>query len=395
MTARTLSSTAKSCRCRVRDREVELDRLAVDLLAGQKVFLTLSPKAVRQILSGPQALRGAARAGTDRRGHRPQLQFVRRVSRRLRPCARVGRYARGPRAPQLRDLLGAVRPEFRSHLRHRRRCNCSFPSIRADGSRCCAARWDNLALPVRIAEARAAGWPSPCTSSRAIGAFNGGASSTPCAPRSNTTAGRLRGSPARTLPHGTHVGPQPPLYKAVPGHALQKIPPRPSPSSSSEAARVTGISRHPVSRRHRGALRHLPYDVQRLAQNYGTTARADASRTDSRTRACHVTLKRLLGEHQTLFEATWQRSPCAAWSIAGRRVSKRDASYCPPTSRARYRLTGASTVQARLRRSCGRMGRARGHRYGSGGFPAPGVGGETDVLNFFGDNGGGGGPEEY
>ena len=76
------------------DREVELDRLGRDLYAGQKVFL-ISPRRYGKSSLVRQALEERR---PERRAHRrsagQQLQLLRRVPRRLRPRAGLGRDAR-------------------------------------------------------------------------------------------------------------------------------------------------------------------------------------------------------------------------------------------------------------------------------------------------------------
>ena len=109
------------------DREVELDRLGRDLLAGQKVFL-ISPRRYGKSSLVRQALRGAGRGGAltvDVTGQ--QLQLLRRVPRGLRPRAGASAETRlDARASWLREH--ARRRPAGGARRARRRGRASSPS---------------------------------------------------------------------------------------------------------------------------------------------------------------------------------------------------------------------------------------------------------------------------
>jgi hypothetical protein len=62
----------------------------------------------------------------------------------------------------------------------------------------------------------------------------------------------------------------------------------------------------------------------------------------------HATLKRLLGEHETLFESLWQRLTLAQRGALRAAVLEDGHELLSADVRARYRLSGASTVQASL-----------------------------------------------
>ena len=62
----------------------------------------------------------------------------------------------------------------------------------------------------------------------------------------------------------------------------------------------------------------------------------------------HATLTRLLGEHETLFEATWQRLTLAQRGALRAAVLEDGRELLSADTRSRYRLSGASTVQASL-----------------------------------------------
>ena len=62
----------------------------------------------------------------------------------------------------------------------------------------------------------------------------------------------------------------------------------------------------------------------------------------------HETLKRLLGEHDAIFEATWQRLTLAQRAALRGAVLEDGHELLSADVRSRYRLGGASTVQASL-----------------------------------------------
>ena len=92
---------------------------------------------------------------------------------------------------------------------------------------------------------------------------------------------------------------------------------------------------------------NLPYDVQRLAHELWDDARADGKRTVG-LEDLHGTLTRLLGEQQSLFEATWQRLTLAQRATLRAAVLQDGRELLANETRARFRLSGASTVQASL-----------------------------------------------
>ena len=62
----------------------------------------------------------------------------------------------------------------------------------------------------------------------------------------------------------------------------------------------------------------------------------------------HGTLTRLLGEHDTLFESLWQRLTLAQRATLRAAVFEDGIELLSADTRARHRLSGASTVQASL-----------------------------------------------
>ena len=92
---------------------------------------------------------------------------------------------------------------------------------------------------------------------------------------------------------------------------------------------------------------NMPYDVQRLAHESWDDARA-AARRKMTVDDLHRTLHRLLTEQDMLFEAIWQRLTLAQRATLRAVVLSDGREILGADLRTRYRLGGASTVQASL-----------------------------------------------
>jgi hypothetical protein len=92
---------------------------------------------------------------------------------------------------------------------------------------------------------------------------------------------------------------------------------------------------------------NLPYDVQRLAHEVWDDVKAGGGRTAT-LEDLHDSLKRLLGEHETLFEGTWQRLTLAQRAALRAAVLEDGTELLSSDVRSRHRLSGTSTVQASL-----------------------------------------------
>lgn len=331
------------------DREAELDRLAGDLLAGQKVFL-ISPRRYGKSSLVRQALRGAARGGAltidvTVSSYSSYVAFLEGYARALVSVETRVDLAR----TWLRDLLGAVRPEVRIAPDHTGgRLELSFPSIRTDRDVSRLAG-EIFALPGRIAEARGRRMAIALDEFQAIGAFNGGSveHALRAAVQHQRQVGYVFSGSEPSLMERM-LGRSRPFYKAGPVMRLQKIPPDAFAEFLEAKLRATGIK--PAAGLGAAIVElsgNLPYDVQRLAHELWDDARAEGRKTAG-LEDLHVTLKRLLGEHQTLFEATWQRLTLAQRGALRAAVLEEGRELLSADVRARYRLTGASTVQASL-----------------------------------------------
>jgi len=92
---------------------------------------------------------------------------------------------------------------------------------------------------------------------------------------------------------------------------------------------------------------NLPYDVQRLAHEVWDDVRAEGSRRVALDQL-HATLRRLLNEHDAIFEAMWQRLTVPQRGALRATVLEEGRELLSADVRTRHRLTGPSSVQASL-----------------------------------------------
>ena len=339
------------------DREAEIDRLTRDLLAGQKIFL-ISPRRYGKSSLVRQALEAARRGGV--------LTVEVTVSSYSSYVAFLEGYARALFAIEtrldrarswLRDMLGGVRPEVRIEAGKAGRgaLAVSFPSARTGRDISLLAQ-EVFALPGRLADARRCRLAIALDEFQAIGSFEGDGK----APRMHQVEHALRAAVQHQRQVGyvfsgseptlmeRMLGKNRPFYKAGPVMRLEKIDAgvfaaflearfaatklRPEPGLGAAIVELAG---------------NLPYDVQRLAHELWDDARANGKKAAG-LEDLHETLKRLLGEHETLFEATWQRLTLAQRAALRAAVVEEGRELLSGDTRARYRLGGPSTVQASL-----------------------------------------------
>ena len=330
------------------DRETELDRLTGDLLAGQKIFL-ISPRRYGKSSLVRQALRASSRAGA--------LTVEVTVSSYSSYVAFLEGYARALLAVEtrldkartwLRDMLGAVRPEVRVEADEggSAQLALSFPSARTDRDVSRLAQ-EVFALPGRIAEIRRRKMAIALDEFQAIGSFNGGSveHALRAAVQHQRDVGYVFSGSEPSLMERM-LGRSRPFYKAGPVMRLQKIPAERFADFIEARFRATRLRPAPGLG---GAIvelaGNLPYDVQRLAHEVWDDARG---RKSVGVDDLHDTLRRLLGEHEAIFEATWQRLTLAQRAALRSAVLEDGRELLSADARARYRLGGASTVQASL-----------------------------------------------
>lgn len=330
------------------DREVELDRLTADLLAGQKIFL-ISPRRYGKSSLVRQALRAAARGGAltvdvTVSSYSSYVAFLEGYARALLGVETGLDRARA----WLRDMLGAVRPEVRVEPDERGvgHLSLSFPSVRTDKDISRLAQ-EVFALPGRIAEARRRKLAVALDEFQAIGSFNGGSveHALRAAVQQQRQVGYVFSGSEPSLMERM-LGRSRPFYKAGPVMRLQKIPA--DRFAAFIEARFRATKLRPAAGLGTAIVElagNLPYDVQRLAHEVWDDARGGKT---VGLEDLHGTLKRLLGEHDAIFEGAWQRLTLAQRAALRAAVLEEGRELLSADVRARYRLGGASTVQTSL-----------------------------------------------
>src|SRR4051794_8866052 len=332
------------------DRETELDRLTRDLLAGQKIFL-ISPRRYGKSSLVRQALRAAERSGAltvevTVSSYSSYVAFLEGYARAL-----LGVETRLDKARAwMREMLGSVRPEVRLEPDERggSQLALSFPSARSERDVSRLAQ-EVFALPGRIAEARHRRLAVALDEFQAIGSFNGGSveHALRAAVQVQRDVGYVFSGSEPTLMERM-LGRSRPFYKAGPVMRLQKVPADRFAQFIDARFKAAGIKASPGL----GAAivelaGNLPYDVQRLAHEVWDDVRSERRKTAGLD-DLHGTLRRLLGEHETLFESMWQRLTLAQRGALRAAVLEEGRELLSADVRARYRLSGTSTVQASL-----------------------------------------------
>lgn len=332
------------------DREAELDRLTSDLRDGQKIFL-ISPRRYGKSSLVRQALRSAARGGAltvevTVSSYSSYVAFLEGYARAL-----VASESRLDRARNwLRELFTDARPEVRleADAGGRSQLAVSFPSVRSERDISRLAQ-EVFALPGRIAETRRRRLAVALDEFQAIGAFDGG--SVEHALRAAVQHQREVGyvfSGSEPALMERMLGRNRPFYKAGPVMRLQKIPADRFAQFIEAKFKASGIKSAPgVAPSIVELAGNLPYDVQRLAHEVWDDVKAGGARAVDLD-DLHSTLKRLLGEHDSLFEGTWQRLTLPQRGALRAAVLEDGLELLSADVRARYRLSGTSTVQASL-----------------------------------------------
>jgi uncharacterized protein len=332
------------------DREVELDRLGRDLWAGQKIFL-ISPRRYGKSSLVRQALRGAARSGAltveiQVSSYSSYVSFLEGYARALASAETRLDRARS----WLREMLSGVRPEVRIKADEsgRSQLAVAFPAARTDRDISHLAQ-EVFALPGRIAEARKRRMAIALDEFQGIAAFNGGSveHALRAAVQQQRQVGYVFSGSEPTLMERM-LGRSRPFYKAGPVMRLQKIPADRFAKFIESKFKATGFKPEPgLGMAIVDLAGNLPYDVQRLAHEVWDDVKAGGRRA-VHLEDLHDTLKRLLGEHEALFESTWQRLTLAQRGALRAAVLEDGRELLSADVRARYRLSGSSTVQASL-----------------------------------------------
>ncbi len=332
------------------DREAERAHLARDLAAGQKVFL-ISPRRYGKSSLIRDVMRGLARkriltVEVTVAASSSYVSFLEAYARALvsadTPAGRLRRWAT--------EILGALRPELRFDTRPsgEPRFAVAFPAVQTprDTARLAA---EVFALPARIAEARGQPLAIALDEFQAVAAFNGG--SVEHALRAAVQVQRdvgyvFAGSEPSLMEQ--MLTPRRPFYKAGPVIRLDKIDEEVFADFIERRFAASGLrAEDGLGAAIVDLAANVPYDVQRLAHETWDDAKA-AGRKVATVDDLHVTLTRLLGEHDTVFEEAWQRLTLAQRAVLRALVLEQGRELLSADVRARHRLPVASTVQSSL-----------------------------------------------
>jgi uncharacterized protein len=332
------------------DRVDELDRLVADLAAGQKVFL-ISPRRygksslVRHALAA-MARRGALTLEVTVSSFSSYVAFLEGYTRAL-----VAAEARGHRARDwLREAIRSARAEVRPSpsAEDEAAVSVAFPSVRTDRdvSRLAA---EVFRLPAKLGDARRRPVVVALDEFQAIGGFNGGSveHALRAAVQHQRNVGYVFAGSEPSLMERM-LGPKRPFYKAGPVLRLEKIPAAEFAAFLDSRFQASGVRPEPGL----GAAivdlgGNLPYDVQRLAHETWDEVRS-AGRRRATLDDLHQALRRLLAEHDMMFEASWQRLALSQRSVMRAVVLEDGRGILSAEVRDRYRLGGASSVQYAL-----------------------------------------------
>ena len=332
------------------DREVERDRLARDLLSGQKVFL-ISPRRYGKSSLVRHVLRSLAKQGVltvevTVASSSSYVGFLEAYARALvmadTPVGRLKQWTA--------DLLRAVRPEvrFEAEPAGTSRFAIAFPAVQTDRD---VTRLANevFALPARITAARKRRMAIALDEFQAIGAFNGGGieQALRAAVQDQRQVGYVFAGSEPSLMERMLTSKRP-FYKAGPVMRLDKI--HQDDFATFLEARFAGSGMRPESGLGAAIVElagNVPYDVQRLAHETWDDLRA-AGRKTATLDDLHATLTRLLQENGPMFEEAWQRLTLSQRGPLRALVLEQGREVLSADVRTRHRLAGASSVQSAL-----------------------------------------------
>ena len=332
------------------DREIERDRLARDLAAGQKVFL-ISPRRYGKSSLVRAVQRSLARQGlvtveVTVAASSSYVGFLESYARALvvadTPVGRVRQWAA--------ELLGAVRPEVRidADRRGAPRVDLGFPTVRRDRDVARLAA-EVFALPGRIAAARKRRLAVALDEFQAIAGFNGGSveHALRAAVQDQRQVGYVFSGSEPSLMERMLTSKRP-FYKAGPVIRLEKIPPDEFAAFLETRFAATGVRAEAgLGAAIVDLAGNVPYDVQRLAHETWDDVRAAGRRTAT-VEDLHGTLTRLLREQGPLFEDAWQRLTLAQRGVLRAVVLEDGQELLGAEVRSRHRLATASSVQSSL-----------------------------------------------
>jgi hypothetical protein len=332
------------------DRELELDRLVTDLAAGQKVFL-ISPRRYGKSSLIRQALAQLARRRIltlelTVSSFSSYVAFLEGYARALLALETKAERARG----WLRELFPASRPDVRLEpaAAGGAALAVSFPGVRTsrDASRLAE---EVFALPGLLADRLNRSIVVALDEFQSVTAFDDGQveHALRAAVQKQRAVGYVFAGSEPSLMEQM-VGMKRPFYKAGPVMRLERIPADEFAAFVEARFVATGLKPEPgLGDAIVDLAGNLPYDVQRLAHETWDRAAA-LKRRSVGLEDLHATLHRLLGEQQTLFEATWLRLTLGQRAALRAVVLEQGVELLATDTRHRHRLGGASSVQTAL-----------------------------------------------
>jgi len=332
------------------NRDVERERLARDLAAGQKVFL-ISPRRYGKSSLIRDVMRSLGRqriltVEVTVAASSSYIGFLEAYARALvsadTPAGRLRRWTT--------ELLQAIRPEVRfdATAPGQTRFSLAFPTVRT-AREIARVAGEVFALPARIAAARKQRLAIALDEFQAIESFNGGSveHALRAAVQDQRQVGYVFAGSEPSLMERM-LGPRRPFYKAGPVVRLEKIDPAVFATFVDERFAASGIAVEPgLGEAIVELAGNVPYDVQRLAHETWDDVKASGQRSVG-VEDLHVTLTRLLGEQELVFEAAWQRLTLAQRAVLRALVLEDGRELLSSDVRARYRLPGPSSVQSAL-----------------------------------------------
>jgi hypothetical protein len=332
------------------DRELEFDRLARDLAAGQKIFL-ISPRRYGKSSLIRQVMRHLARRRVltlelTVASSSSYVGFLEAYARALllldTPAGRLRQWAA--------ELLGDLRPDtrFDAALPGAAGFALAFPAVRTDRE---AARLADrvFELPARIAVARRRTLAIALDEFQEVAAFNGGGveQALRAAVQQQRDVGYVFAGSEPSLMERM-VGPKRPFYKAGPVMRLERIPEEEFAAFLEARFASGGVKPEPgLGAAIVDLAGNIPYDVQRLAHEMWDDAHA-ARRKTAGLDDLHTTLTRLLGEQRVMFEEAWQRLTLPQRAVLRAVVIESGREMLSADVRIRHRLSTASGVQSAL-----------------------------------------------
>jgi uncharacterized protein len=332
------------------DRDDERERLTQDLADAQKVFM-ISPRRYGKSSLIRDVMRALAKkkfltVEVTVAASSSYVGFLESYARALvaadTPTSRLRRWAS--------DLLQNVRPELRFDASAQGEAGfaLAFPAIRTprEAARLAA---EVFALPAKIAAARKQRMAIALDEFQTVTTFDSGnvEHALRAAVQEQRQVGYVFAGSEPSLMERMLTSKRP-FYKAGPVMRLDKIDPQTFATFIDARFASTGFS---VEDGFGDAIVELaanvPYDVQRLAHETWDDVRTTRRKTVG-LEDLHRTLTRLLGEHQMVFEESWQRLTLTQRAVLRAIVLENGRELLSTDVRTRNRLPGASSVQAAL-----------------------------------------------